>query len=144
MPWDKIEKAAVVSEREEKWKSSIMESSRLRRDTVENFITLNKSIELLSKSNASKAYPLDIVSFAQDRMQTREALRLLQSSIRIDIGLPVDNVEEDKIRFAESEQFRKETNKAWLNRIKTDLYLKEAVAVMMDYTKIQSAHDLAR
>jgi predicted proteasome-type protease len=116
----------------------------LRRDTVENFITLNKSIELLSKSNASKAYPLDIVSFAQDRMQTREALRLLQSSIRIDIGLPVDNVEEDKIRFAESEQFRKETNKAWLNRIKTDLYLKEAVAVMMDYTKIQSAHDLAR
>lgn len=144
LPWDKIEKAAVVSEREEKWKSSIMESSRLRRDTVENFITLNKSIELLSKSNASKAYPLDIVSFAQDRMQTREALRLLQSSIRIDIGLPVDNVEEDKIRFAESEQFRKETNKAWLNRIKTDLYLKEAVAVMMDYTKIQSAHDLAR
>lgn len=131
MPWDQIQQLKLPG-KDTSWKASILANSKNRRDTIEQFLNLSRSIEMLTQNNESKVYALDIESFRKDRIQTREALRLLQKSIRTDIGLPVDNIKEDKLKLSNSEQFRKETNRAWLNRIKTDLYLKEAVAVMSD------------
>ncbi len=130
LPWDTIRQAMYTPASDTGYISILKDKSNARIGADENYTKLDSTINWLDHS--SNIYSLDLNKFRAEREQISKAIREVRSSSSLKTELGVRNTTEDALVLAKKEEFRQENNRYWINRLKTDLYLGEAVAVLKD------------
>jgi carboxyl-terminal processing protease len=131
LAWDKIEsanfnkyeKAAVVE------KVINEEASKLADDTT--IVALKKDIRWLGARNDN--YSLNLKQFTAQKKELRDHMAQIRNRINAPQKINILNINSVQQALPTQEQFRQESNKAWLNSLKNDLYLSKAIGVMKDY-----------
>jgi carboxyl-terminal processing protease len=81
---------------------------------------------------SGNVYSLNILKFREERNRISKAIREVRSSSSLKSEMKIHNTREDVEALAKKEEFRQENNKFWINSLKKDLYLGEAVSVLKD------------
>jgi carboxyl-terminal processing protease len=131
LAWDKIEsanfnkyeKAAVVE------KVINEEARKLADDTT--IVALKKDIRWLGARNDN--YSLNLKQFTAQKKELRDHMAQIRNRINAPQKINILNINSVQQALPTQEQFRQESNKAWLNSLKNDLYLSKAIGVMKDY-----------
>ncbi|RYF95979.1 MAG: tail-specific protease, partial [Chitinophagaceae bacterium] len=130
LAWDTIRQALYSPAADTGYISVLRMKSeqRVRLDT--NFRNLSTNIDWLD--NSRSIYSLQIDKYRENRNQLNKAIREVRSSSSLKTELSVHNTKEDADAIAQKETFRKENNRFWINSLKKDIYLGEAVSVLKD------------
>lgn len=129
LPWDEIE-PVNYARGEAPYIPFVQQQSERRRDTIPAFEVLHRNLKKLEENQVY--YPLNLQAFREQRLEIRNTYDSIRSSSIRKTDLPVQNTPSDATKLSGREQFRQESNAAWLNRLKHDLYLHEATEVMFD------------
>ncbi len=139
MPWDEIAKATYKA-----WSGGYdiqtiknLSSSRVNSNTI--FNTIREKTEWLSKQN-DKSYPLEITAFRKEQKDIRAAMKELETVLKLQTEMNISYLPVDAERHALDKDKQDRYNQ-WINALKKDIYLDEAVKVVKD---IQSQQVLAK
>ncbi|RYZ17792.1 MAG: tail-specific protease, partial [Sphingobacteriales bacterium] len=142
LPWDTIRQANYTPASDTSYISILKTKSESRIRQDQNFSKLSSSIDWLDKTG--NVYSLDLQKFRQQRSGITNAIKEVRSSSALKSEMKVRNTQEDADAIAQKEEFRKENNKYWINSLKKDLYLGEAVAVLRDLLHTVSGYAYAQ
>ncbi|MET0243891.1 MAG: carboxy terminal-processing peptidase [Flavitalea sp.] len=130
LPWDTIRQALYSPAADTSYIGVLRRKSEQRVSIDTNFRNLTNNINWLD--NTKSVYSLQIDKYRENRSQLNKAIREVRSSSSLKTELAVHNTKEDADAIAQKETFRKENNRFWLNSLKKDIYLGEAVSVLKD------------
>lgn len=126
LSWDEIEKASYAP-----WTSTFSTdavvaaaNSQVKTNTL--FTGLQQKIQWINQQN-DKDYPLNLNQYREEQKQLKEAYKGLDSLLKLRTELKIQNADVDSVRYADKE--KAERNKQFLGRLKSDIYLDEAVKV---------------
>ena len=127
LSWDEIAKASYSP-----WVSTFSTdavantaSEQVKSSTL--FSTLKEKIEWINKQN-DKDFPLNISQYKEEQKELKSAYKDLDSLFKLKTEMNVKNVGADVAKF-NADKEKTEKNKRFLNSLKTDIYLDEAVKV---------------
>src|SRR5215203_964133 len=112
-----------------------MAKARVANDSVFRLIKLQTDI--LEKQD-DKEYPLEITQFKKEQKITRDAVKKIESLIKLDKGLQVSFLPEDQDRYFSADKDKTERYKQWLNNLSKDLYVDQSVKVINDMVTQQN------
>jgi len=112
-----------------------MAKARVANDSVFRLIKLHTDI--LEKQD-DKEYPLEITQFKKEQKITRDAVKKIESLIKLDKGLQVSFLPEDQDRYFSADKDKTERYKQWLNNLSKDLYVDQSVKVINDMVTQQN------
>ncbi|RYD79565.1 MAG: tail-specific protease [Sphingobacteriales bacterium] len=142
LPWDTIRQAMYTPASDTAYIDVLKNKSNQRIGSDETYAKLTNTIDWLDKS--SNVYSLNFQKFRAEREQISKAIRDVRSSSSLKTEMNVRNTQEDSLMLASKEEFRRENNKYWINRLKSDLYLGEAVAVLKDMLQTVNGYAYAQ
>jgi carboxyl-terminal processing protease len=138
LPWDEISKAPYKN-----WNGGYdlqtiknLSSSRVANSTT--FRQIKEKTELLGKQN-DKEYSLNIDKFRNEQKLVREAVKQLDTLLKLDKELNIAYLQEDIQRRA-ADKDKQDRYNQWLKNLSKDIYLDQAVKVVTD---IQNQRNLA-
>lgn len=130
LPWDAIEPANFEFQSDAAFLPFVQTQSEKRRRRSATFDILIRNLSHLEE--AENFHPLNLEDFARQRKAIRNTYDSIRLSNSAGAELAIHNTPVDSATMASREEFRKQSNNAWLNRLRRDLYLEEAYAVMHD------------
>lgn len=137
LPYDEINKANYVM-----WQPGFnlqtvenLATSRVANDSVFRLIKIQTDI--LAKQD-DKEYPLEISQFKKEQKITRDAVKKIESLVKLDKNLQVSFLPQDKDRYVSADKDKTERYKQWLNNLGKDLYVDQAVKVINDMVTQQN------
>jgi carboxyl-terminal processing protease len=142
LPWDTIRQANYSPTADTNYFSVLKNRSEARIKLDQNYNKLNTNIDWLDKS--TDTYSLNLLKFREERAKVTQAVREVRNSSSMKEELKVHNTQEDSLALAKKEEFRRENNRFWLNSLKKDLYLGEAVFVLKDLLQTVNGYAYAQ
>ncbi|MDF2187876.1 carboxy terminal-processing peptidase [Paraflavitalea sp. CAU 1676] len=129
VPFETLDGQGVIS------KTVAMAGPRMQQDTT--LLSLSKNLHWMQSRNGIYALQLDKYRTQEKEVQTKvgEIRKQLVSAKPMGVKNTTDMEESLKSK----EQFKNESNKAWINSLKRDLFLSEAVYVMYDFLKLANS-----
>jgi carboxyl-terminal processing protease len=109
--------------------------ARISNDSV--FTLIRKETEVLAKQD-DKEYPLEIGQFRAERKVTRDAVKRIESLVKLDHDLQVSFIKQDQDRYISADKDKTERYKQWLSNVGKDIYVDEAVKVINDMVSQQN------
>lgn len=137
LAWDTIQAVpfAVMDEQGAIPKVVAISGGRMQYDST--LLSLTKNLHWMQ--NRSKVHPLQLDKYrsAEKELQTKvsEIRKQLVSAKPMGVKNTTDMDEALKTK----EQFKNDSNRAWINSLKRDLFLSEAVYVLYDYLRLQTS-----
>ena len=130
LPWDEISKAEYNN-----WKYSldlnpIKQASATRLKDNHTFNTIRKNAQWLSSLN-DKPRSLNLKKYQEEQKMVRNSAKEIEASIKLPSELDVTALPEDLKKY-EYDAGKLERFKDWVKRLKSDIYLDEAVKVVND------------
>jgi carboxyl-terminal processing protease len=130
LPWDEIRKAEYTP-----WKDygEVDEARRRSEQRIKSsaaFNMIRTNAEWLAKQN-DRQYSLQLEKYRQEQKQIRQAVKQIDSLNKLPQELAVETPSQDANKFG-NDTAKSERYKQWLNNLKKDIYLDEAVKVMND------------
>jgi carboxyl-terminal processing protease len=127
LSWDEIAKASYSP-----WVSTfstdaVIASANDQVKTNTAFSTLKQKIEWINKQN-DKEFPLNLNQYKEEQKELKSAYKDLDSLYKLKNEMKVNNIEADVPKFTADKE-KTEKNKRFLNGLKSDIYLEEAVKV---------------
>lgn len=137
LAWDTIQAVpfAVMDEQGDIPKVVAVSGGRMQQDTILQALT--KNLHWMENRSSVYALQLDKYRVAEKELQVKvgEIRKQLVSAKPMGIKNTADMDEALKSK----EQFKNDSNKAWINSLKRDLFLSEAVYVMYDYLRLKTS-----
>jgi carboxyl-terminal processing protease len=137
LPYDEINKANYSM-----WQPGFnfqtvenLAKGRIANDSV--FRLIKVETDVLAKQD-DKEYPLEINQFRKEQKITRDAVKKIESLIKLDKGLQVTFLPQDQDRYFSADKDKTERYKQWLTNLGKDLYVDEAVKVIDDMVTQQN------
>jgi carboxyl-terminal processing protease len=131
LPYDEINKANYAM-----WQPGFnlqtvenLAKARVANDSV--FRLIKVQTDILAKQD-DKEYPLEMVQFKKEQKITRDAVKKIESLIKLDKNMQVSFLPQDKDRYISADTDKTERYKQWLNNVGKDLYVDQAVKVIND------------
>lgn len=130
LPWDEIRKAEYTP-----WKDygEVDEARRRSEQRIKgsaSFSMIKTNAEWLAKQN-DRQYSLQLEKYRQEQKQIRQAVKQIDSLNKLTQELAIETPAQDANKFG-NDTGKNERYKQWLNNLKKDIYLDEAVKVMND------------
>jgi len=131
LPYDEISKANYSM-----WQPgfSYQTVENLARTRVANdsvFRLIKKETDILAKQD-DKEYPLEINQFRKEQKITRDAVKRIESLVKLDKAMQVSFLPQDQDRYVSADKDKTERYKQWLGNVSKDLYVDQAVKVISD------------
>ena len=137
LPYDEINKANYAM-----WQPGFnyqtvenLAKARIASDSV--FRLIKVETDILAKQD-DKEYPLEINQFKKEQKITRDAVKKIESLIKLDKGMQVSFLPQDQDRYVSADKDKTERYKQWLGNLGKDLYVDEAVKVINDMVTQQN------
>jgi carboxyl-terminal processing protease len=137
LPYDEINKANYAT-----WQPGFnfqtvenLAKARIANDSV--FRLIKVETDVLAKQD-DKEYPLEINQFRKEQKVTRDAVKKIESLIKVDKGLQVSFLPQDEDRYVSADKDKTDRYKQWLKSLGKDLYVDEAVKVINDMVTQQN------
>ena len=112
-----------------------MARTRVANDSV--FRLIKMQTDILERQD-DKEYPLEISQFKKEQKITRDAVKKIESLIKLDKALQVSFLPEDQDRYFSADKDKTERYKQWLNNLSKDLYVDQSVKVINDMVTQQN------
>jgi len=109
--------------------------ARIANDSVFKLIKIQTDV--LAKQD-DKEYPLEIGQFRKEQKITRDAVKKIESLIKLDKGMQVSFLSQDQDRYFSADKDKTERYKQWLSNLGKDLYVDQAVKVINDIVTQQN------
>jgi carboxyl-terminal processing protease len=109
--------------------------ARVANDSVFRLIKLETDI--LEKQD-DKEYPLEIGQFKKEQKITRDAVKKIESLVKLDKAMQVSFLPEDQDRYFSTDKDKTERYKQWLSSLSKDLYVDQSVKVINDMVTQQN------
>lgn len=136
LAWDTIQAVPFAVMDEQGDIPRVVAASGLRMQQDSTLLALSKNLQWMQNRNGIYALQLD-----KYRVQEKE-LQVKVSDIRKQLvsarPMQVKNTTDMEEALKTKEQFKNDSNKAWLNSLKRDLFLSEAVYVMYDFLRLKA------
>jgi len=126
LSWDEIEKASYSPWTSTFSTDAVVAAANQQVKTNTLFAGLQQKIQWINQQN-DKDYPLNLNMYREEQKQLKNAYKDLDSLLKLRAELKIQNADVDSVRYADKE--KAERNKQFLGRLKTDIYLDEAVKV---------------
>jgi carboxyl-terminal processing protease len=137
LPYDEINKANYTM-----WQPGFsfqgiksQESARIASDSV--FRLIKQQTEILAKQD-DKEYPLQIDEFKKEQKISKEAVKKIESLVKLSKSIPVSYLKQDESRYVSADKDKTERYKQWLTNVGKDVYVGEAVRVINDMVTQQN------
>jgi carboxyl-terminal processing protease len=137
LPYDEINKANYSM-----WQPGFslqtvenLAKARIANDSVFRLIKIQTDI--LARQD-DKEYPLEINQFKKEQKITRDAVKKIESLIKLDKNMQVSFLPQDKDRYISADKDKTDRYKQWLNNVGKDLYVDQAVKVINDMVTQQN------
>jgi carboxyl-terminal processing protease len=131
LPYDEISKANY-----NQWQAGFnyqtvenQAKARVASDSI--FRLIKAQTDILARQD-DKEYSLEINQFRKDQKITRDAVKKIESLIKLDKSMQVSFLAEDQDRYVSADKDKTERYKQWLNNVSKDLYVDQAVKVIND------------
>lgn len=131
LPYDEISKANYTM-----WQPGFsyqtvdnLAKTRVANDSI--FKLIKAQTEILAKQD-DKEYPLEINQFRKDQKVTRDAVKKIESLIKLDRAMQVSFLPQDQDRYISADKDKTERYKQWLGNVSKDIYIDQAVKVIND------------
>jgi carboxyl-terminal processing protease len=136
LAWDKIDPVPFtpVNDGSVFGRVIAQSQSRIQQDTV--LQALRKNLNWLK--NRPTKFSLQLDAYRKEQEQLQNKVETIRRELINPDSLNIRNTADVEKDLQEREQFRRDSNKAWLNSLKKDLYLAKAVQVMEDYLRIRN------
>ena len=130
MPWDEIQKADYNH-----WKYSldlgpIKNASSDRMKSSNAFSVIQKNAQWVAEQN-DKVVTLSLKKYLEEQRQIKASVKQIETSAKLATELDVTAMGDDLKKF-EYDNGKLERFKDWIKRLRTDIYLDEAVNVVND------------
>jgi len=109
--------------------------ARIANDSV--FRLIKVETDVLAKQD-DKEYPLEMTEFRKEQKVTRDAVKKIESLVKLDKGLQVSFLPQDQDRYFSADKDKTDRYKQWLSSLGKDLYVDEAVKVIDDMVTQQN------
>ena len=126
LSWDEIEKASYSPWTSTFSTDAVVASANSQVKTNTLFAGLQQKIQWINQQN-DKDYSLNLNQYREEQKQLKNAYKGLDSLLKLRTELKIQNADVDSVRYADKE--KAERNKQFLGRLKSDIYLDEAVKV---------------
>jgi carboxyl-terminal processing protease len=135
LPFDKIEAVPFtpVNDASAFGRLIIQSQNKLQHDTT--LLALSKNLGWLK--NRPTKYSLQLDNYRKEQEELQRRVETIRKELVNPDSLSVKNTNSIDKDLEAREQFRRDSNKAWLNSLKKDLYLAKAVEVMEDFLKLK-------
>jgi carboxyl-terminal processing protease len=131
LKWDTIAAApfALSDHSEEVSKTIAAAGSRIEKDSI--LMALRKNIHWLE--NRSNLHSMKLDKYRAEKKQLQQTIATIRKQMVMPDSLPVINTADVQEELKNKEQFRNDSNRLWLNNLKRDLFLSEAILVMQTW-----------
>lgn len=128
LKWDTIKPAPfVLSMHSQEVSKTIADAgTRIEKDSL--LLSLRKNIHWLE--NRSNMHSMKLEKYRAEKKQLQQTIATIRKQMVTSDSMTVVNTAYAQEDLKGKEQFRTDSNKAWLNSLKKDLFLSEAVLVM--------------
>ena len=135
MAWDKISAVPFASWDEAGVLPKVVSLSgnRMKDDTT--LLRLSKNLHWLQ--NRSGIHALELDKYKKEEKELQSKVSAIRKELVSAKPMSVKNTTDMEESLKEKEQFKNDSNKAWLNSLKKDLFLSEAVYVLYDYLRVK-------
>ncbi|MBY0535152.1 MAG: carboxy terminal-processing peptidase [Chitinophagaceae bacterium] len=130
LPWDEIKKAEYSNWKYQLDLSSVKKSSETRIAASNAFRLIQKNASWIATQN-DKDVTLNLKKYQEEQKQIREAVKEIESASKLPAEVDVTALNEDLKKY-EYDNGKLERFKAWINALRKDIYLDEAVNVISD------------
>ena len=137
LAWDKIEPVPFNTFNDQHEFTKVIKRAELRYSEDTTLNSLRKNLDWLA--NRSEQHSLQLSAYQKEQKTLQEKIAHIRSELVTDSMMQIINPADVDKQLKEREQFRIESNKAWLNSLKKDLYLSRAVSVMKDYLVLKNS-----
>ena len=111
-------------------------NARISTDTA--FRTIKEQTSILAKQD-DKEYSLEINKFRQDQKLTRDAVKKIESMVKLSQPMSINFLKKDEQRYFSADKDKTERYKLWLANISKDRYVDEAVKVINDMSGVSQS-----
>lgn len=137
LPYDEIGKASFQS-----WKPGYsldgikqMAATRIAADS--NFKRIADASVFVARQN-DKLYSLQLEKYREDQKEIRNAVKSIENLTKLKTPLPVTFMKQDESRFISQDKDKTERYKQWMAGVSKDVYVDQAVKVIMDMVTQQN------
>jgi carboxyl-terminal processing protease len=135
LAWDKIEAVPFTPVNDASAFGRLISQSQ-------NKIQQDSTLQALSKNlgwlkNRPTKHSLQLENYRKEQEELQRRVETIRKELVNPDSLTVKNSSTIEKDLEQREQFRRDSNRAWLNSLKKDLYLAKAVQVMEDYLKLK-------
>lgn len=133
LAWDTIQAVpfALLDDQGVIAKAVASSGKRMQEDTV--LISLTRNLRWMQNRNG--IYPLQLDKYREDEKAVQNKLGAIRKQLVSAKPMGVKNTTDMEESLKSKEQFKNDSNKNWINSLKRDLFLSEAVYVMYDFLK---------
>ena len=136
LAWDKIEAVPYTPANDPASFGRLITQSQNKIQQDTNLQALRKNLGWL-KGRPTK-YSLQLDSYRKEQEELQSKVETIRKELVNPDSLAIKNTAVVEKDLQQREQFRRDSNKAWLNSLKKDLYLAKAVQVMEDYLRLKN------
>lgn len=104
-------------------------NTRVANDSI--FRLIKMETDVLAKQD-DKEYPLEMNQFRKEQKITRDAVKKIESLIKLDKSMQISFLPQDQDRYVSADKDKTERYKQWLNNVSKDIYVDQAVKVIND------------
>jgi carboxyl-terminal processing protease len=131
LPYDEISKANYSM-----WQPGFsyqtvdnLAKTRVANDSI--FRLVKMQTDILAKQD-DKEYPLEINQFRKEQKITRDAVKKIETLVKLDKAMQVSFLPQDQERYISADKDKTERYKQWLGNVSKDIYVDQAVKVIND------------
>jgi carboxyl-terminal processing protease len=136
LAWDKIEAVPFTPFTQPLFPKVINNAiTDIKNDTTLN--SLKKNLDWMGSRNDQ--YSLQLAGYRAEQLKLQQRVELIRKELVTSQPMQVRNNTDMESELQQREQFRIESNKAWLNSLKKDLYLSKAVHVAKNYITLKNS-----
>jgi carboxyl-terminal processing protease len=136
LAWDKIEAVPFTPVNDPTSFERLITQSQNKIQQDSNLQALRKNLGWL-KGRPTK-YSLQLDSYRKEQEELQSKVETIRKELVNPDSLAIKNTAVVEKDLQQREQFRRDSNKAWINSLKKDLYLAKAVQVMEDYLRLKN------
>lgn len=133
LAWDKIEAAAFTKYEKAAVVDKIISEGNAKLSSDTSIAALKKHLDWVGDRNEN--YSLNLKQFTAQKKELRDHMAQVRTRINSPQKMTVQNIAPIEAGLKSIEQYRQDSNKAWLNSLKNDLYLYKTVDIMKEYIK---------
>jgi carboxyl-terminal processing protease len=135
LAWDKIEAVPYTPVNNAAAFSRLITQSQNKIQQDSTLQALSKNLSWLK--NRPTKYSLQLDNYRKEQLELQRRVETIRKELVNPDSLSVKNTTSIEKDLEQREQFRRDSNRAWLSSLRKDLYLAKAVQVMEDFLKLK-------